>query len=247
MKNKRRKSLIMVLSAIVLVMTMGAAPTYAKTVKAGVPFTIKETSDVYVVGQYECWVCSSIFDEPNVAWDPEWNEFVYSCPYCGAEDCYGRADYAGQTVGTFLERVYLYRENPKKDPDAPFLRELSCDYNTYNFCGNIKIKKPGKYYLEYDYETYDPYNEDDSWKEYRTLHVLGQVVFNPNRGSVAPAKSSKWIKQKTKVGKLPKATRKGYKFKGWYTKKKGGKKINKKTIVKFTKAKRTYYAHWKKK
>lgn len=47
-----------------------------------------------------------------------------------------------------------------------------------------------------------------------------------------------------KVGykSLPKATRKGYKFKGWYTKKSGGTKVTINTKVK--KWSVTFYAHW---
>lgn len=77
-----------------------------------------------------------------------------------------------------------------------------------------------------------------------TINVLGQVKFNANKGKVKT--SYKWISQNAKVGKLPKPTRKGYKFKGWYTKKSGGKKITKTTKVKFTNSYKTYYAHWSK-
>jgi uncharacterized repeat protein (TIGR02543 family) len=45
--------------------------------------------------------------------------------------------------------------------------------------------------------------------------------------------------------KLPKPKRKGYKFSGWYTKKKGGAKI--KSSTKMPANNVTYYAHWKKK
>lgn len=46
-----------------------------------------------------------------------------------------------------------------------------------------------------------------------------------------------------KYGTLAKVERAGYKFKGWYTKKHGGKKITKKSKVK-AKKKQTLYAHW---
>lgn len=46
--------------------------------------------------------------------------------------------------------------------------------------------------------------------------------------------------------KLPKTpVRSGYVFKGWYTKKEGGTKIKKNTVVPLTK--KTYYAQWSKK
>ena len=43
------------------------------------------------------------------------------------------------------------------------------------------------------------------------------------------------------MGALPKATKKGYKLKGWYTKKSGGSKVKTSTKVKKSV---TYYAHW---
>ena len=46
-------------------------------------------------------------------------------------------------------------------------------------------------------------------------------------------------------GKLPKTSREGYEFKGWYTKKSGGKRITAKSV--FTgKSDQVLYAHWKK-
>jgi uncharacterized repeat protein (TIGR02543 family) len=47
-----------------------------------------------------------------------------------------------------------------------------------------------------------------------------------------------------KIGALPKLTRKGYTFKGWWTKKRGGEKVTKNTRL--TKDK-VIYAHWTKK
>ena len=69
-----------------------------------------------------------------------------------------------------------------------------------------------------------------------------KVTFNVNGGKSLPkAKRSKSIVVGKKVGTLPKATRKGYTFKGWYTKKSGGKKISKNTQIK---KKTTCYARW---
>jgi uncharacterized repeat protein (TIGR02543 family) len=47
------------------------------------------------------------------------------------------------------------------------------------------------------------------------------------------------------AGKLPKPKRTGYIFKGWYTKKTGGKKVSASTLYRITKN-LTLYAHWKK-
>jgi uncharacterized repeat protein (TIGR02543 family) len=67
------------------------------------------------------------------------------------------------------------------------------------------------------------------------------VKWNANKGKVK--KTSTSIAKGSKVGKLQKPTRSGYKFLGWYTKKSGGTKISKSTMIKGSK---TYYAHWKK-
>ena len=65
-----------------------------------------------------------------------------------------------------------------------------------------------------------------------------KVTFNANGGSGGKTRS---VAKGKAVGTLPKATRKGYKFKGWYTKKSGGTKI--KATTKATKNV-TYYAQW---
>lgn len=65
--------------------------------------------------------------------------------------------------------------------------------------------------------------------------------FNPNGGKVSK-KSASFITGK-KYGTLPKPTRKGYTFKGWYTARKGGTLVNTKSTVKKS---LTLYARWKK-
>jgi uncharacterized repeat protein (TIGR02543 family) len=72
-----------------------------------------------------------------------------------------------------------------------------------------------------------------------------KVTFNTNGGKAIAAKT-KIVTKGKKIGKLPKATRKGYNFKGWYTKKNGGKRITANTVVKFTKN-TSLYAHWARK
>ncbi|MDR3225887.1 MAG: InlB B-repeat-containing protein [Clostridiales Family XIII bacterium] len=71
------------------------------------------------------------------------------------------------------------------------------------------------------------------------------VVFIVNKGNSLPAsKISKRVSYNKKFGKLPKATRKGHTFLGWYTKKSGGKKITAKTKVTLKKN-LSLYAHWR--
>ncbi|MDR0883024.1 MAG: InlB B-repeat-containing protein [Oscillospiraceae bacterium] len=64
------------------------------------------------------------------------------------------------------------------------------------------------------------------------------VAFNANGGTAVASKS---IAYNSAIGALPSPTRTGYTFKGWYTAKTGGTKINKDTKV--TKN-ITYYAQW---
>jgi uncharacterized repeat protein (TIGR02543 family) len=72
-----------------------------------------------------------------------------------------------------------------------------------------------------------------------------KATFNANKGKVSGKKKLvRSVKYKSKLGKLPSPKRKGYKFKGWYTKKSGGKKI--KASTKMPAGNVTYYARWKK-
>ncbi len=102
------------------------------------------------------------------------------------------------------------------------------------------IEKEG-YDLQWD-EDFDEVTEDLTvsavWvaKEYT-------VSFNANGGKTS--KSSIKVTYGQKYGKLPTATRDGYKFTGWFTKKKNGKKVTASTVLK-TASKQTLYAGWKK-
>ena len=70
-----------------------------------------------------------------------------------------------------------------------------------------------------------------------------KVTFKANGGKFKSNKKThiKKIKKNKSISKLPKPTKKGHKLKGWYTKKKGGKKVTKKT--KFKKNTKLY-AKW---
>jgi len=86
--------------------------------------------------------------------------------------------------------------------------------------------------------------------KYRT-HSIGTspvkvailISFMSNGGKVSLKNKAVFIGNK--FGKLPKPTRKGYIFKGWYTAKKKGTKITSVKIVKLKKNTKLY-AHWKK-
>jgi uncharacterized repeat protein (TIGR02543 family) len=72
-----------------------------------------------------------------------------------------------------------------------------------------------------------------------------KVTFDANGGKVSgKPKLVKSFKNGAKLGNLNTATRKNYKFGGWYTKKSGGDRIGAgKRVTKSV----TYYAHWQKK
>ena len=71
-----------------------------------------------------------------------------------------------------------------------------------------------------------------------------KVTWNANGGKIGTKKIKvTTVKKNSKVGKLITPKRTGYTFKGWYSKKTGGKKIPKNTKVS---KKVTYYAKWTK-
>ena len=68
-----------------------------------------------------------------------------------------------------------------------------------------------------------------------------KVTLNPNKGSVSPKKIS--VKKSGTYGVLPEPVREGFRFKGWFTKPKGGDEISEDTAYKELKA-TVLYAHW---
>ncbi len=109
----------------------------------------------------------------------------------------------------------------------------------YNFLGWYTKKSGGsQYYKGMKYKRTGDRTLYARWTKKKV------VRFNANKGIVK--KYAKTIKRGRKYGTLPKPTRSGYSFKGWFTKKKGGKKITKNSTV--TKSSSfTVYARWKKK
>lgn len=81
--------------------------------------------------------------------------------------------------------------------------------------------------------------------KYFTISSPGSITvkFNANGGKLS--KKLKNVSRGKKYGILPEATKKGYKFSGWYTAKKDGKKITANSYVETAKT-QTLYAQWKK-
>lgn len=72
------------------------------------------------------------------------------------------------------------------------------------------------------------------------------VKLNANKGKCS--KKSMTVTYGGKMKGIPKPTRKGYTFQGWYTKKSGGTKVSASTkTIKFITESKTLYAHWSKK
>jgi uncharacterized repeat protein (TIGR02543 family) len=77
-----------------------------------------------------------------------------------------------------------------------------------------------------------------------------KLYYNANGGKTALKQISvtryKDVTKGKAVGKLAKASRKGYVFKGWYTEKKGGERVTSKTKYDRTRS-LVVYAHWEEK
>ena len=71
------------------------------------------------------------------------------------------------------------------------------------------------------------------------------VTFDANGGNpLSESESTKEVTYDSTYGDLPKPTRTGYKFEGWFTEKEGGDKIEPITEVNITES-QTLHAHWK--
>ncbi len=110
----------------------------------------------------------------------------------------------------------------------------------------IKFTDPGKKTVEVTW-LYQKY-KDGKWqttskpKTSKSIDIKGTLKFNANGGSVKT--KSLYLTQNAKVGTLPKPTRLGYVFKGWYTAKSGGSKVTSTTKIKFSGGSKTLYARW---
>ena len=78
-------------------------------------------------------------------------------------------------------------------------------------------------------------------KKYKKVKTY-TLTFNANGGNVTT--KTKKLAYKKSYGTLPKPTRSGYTFDGWYTKKSGGKKVS--ATTKMAAKNTVVYAQWKK-
>ena len=223
-----------------ILMVLFSMPVSARTI-AGVPKHLRIESSISTQGGYVCLMCNSRATEYKSEWSDVAQDFITICPHCGARgSIYNDGAYGLKGMG--LEQLLIY---DARDLNS-FIDCLSWDYNTYIFDHYYSFYVPGRYILEYVWTTYDPINGTSCDKATETITVYGTVVFDPRGGILQKTQAKKYLTQSARVGKLPKPTRKNYKFVGWYTKRKSGKKISKKTKAKFESPTITYYARWKK-
>ena len=121
----------------------------------------------------------------------------------------------------------------------PGVVRVTCKTNAYKYSSSIH----GNPYPSSPSQSLDVIA--DSSTTYYEIEVKSPIrytlKFNGNGGSVS---KSRIVESKgSDIGTLPTAKRSGYLFSGWYTAKKGGKKITSATLCT---GPRTYYARWKK-
>ena len=129
-----------------------------------------------------------------------------------------------------------------------FANEMREDMGWKNTCMDVSIPAAGQYQIRVTSKVKNTagiclhiVSVDNKTTTSTTKVKKVTAKFNSNGGKVSK-KSASFIIGK-KYGTLPKATRKGYTFKGWYTAKKGGTLVNAKSTVKKSVI---LYARWKK-
>lgn len=221
-----KKKLIALLSIIILSLSCfsnvkadSIKASYSKC-KVVAPSSVKvgKTFTVYFIG-----------DRTNVTTFNDWDErivpqYLYLCKNNIPID-----KYYDVYIGNIKSKSFNFKTPGVYEIGISFWREVYYD-GSFGFPG-----------LENEY---GEHTRVDQEMKTATVSVLGNKVkakFNANKGKVS--KKSKTVQGGKKYGKLPTPKRKGYKFKGWYTKKSGGRKVTKNTSVSATK-KHTLYAHW---
>ena len=136
-----------------------------------------------------------------------------------------------QVFGTDLEADDEYGEDEEDEEGAQSEKKLE---NALTITG-YKNSDAYNYYQENKQE------EFLGWK--RLLHAYN-ITFNANGGKISSKTTNKVVvKEGECLAQLPKPTRSGYAFQGWYDDKTGGNKIDLKTTFEWD---TTLYAHWKK-
>lgn len=135
----------------------------------------------------------------------------------------------------------------------------SFGYNLFGGCNdvigdkllNVKCAKDSPVH-KYVLEDYFIINGKKEWNSSYTIFSTDKsnniytLTFNPNLGKLpSNTSSTKKVTTGKLVGTLPNPTRSGYIFKGWYTSKTGGSKVNSSSRYYYM-SNKTLYARWEK-
>ena len=118
---------------------------------------------------------------------------------------------------------------------------------TDDFLDGIRIIEHGG--LAYEFDEQNQYNHlvrPNDWEMQQFyVYYRRRIILTLDANGGSCPKTEIAVMKSLRHGKLPLAERKGYLFDGWYTKKKGGKKVTADTIVQRT-GNGVLYARWEK-
>ena len=220
-----------------------------------------KNANKFVLGIYKDNVFLPIIDNGNNDWYT--TSFSESGSYSIHAACYndyGLADspeLAFTVYDTAPTQVTLNADKTKVKAGDKITFNASSDYGLDYFIGidkgSTRVTTSEMEDREYSFTTneageYSAYVTAsnyigylDSSKITFTVYTNETLTFDANGGTTPTAKKS--ILYNTAYGSLPKPTRTGYTFAGWYTAKEGGTQIKENSIVSVTTA-QTLYAHW---
>lgn len=230
------------------------AVTVPVKMKYGNSYTISATGDRYelVYKNYLDYLKYSAGNISENEWDNSYDNDIHDY-FTTGESFYVPSKMTIKTEGHHPKVIRFMHDRT----------DLSVYYNTYKYT-LPKNFKAGKYTVTtefikcsvdiiiHDHSKQDvrfPVDSSGTYETSKTFFVASKVKlnFNSKKGKLAKSKRTLYLDPTKKFGKLPKPkAKKGYKFVGWYSKKKGGQKIKASTKVP-TKNTQTLYARYKKK
>ncbi|MBQ6942953.1 MAG: InlB B-repeat-containing protein [Ruminococcus sp.] len=142
---------------------------------------------------------------------------------------------AGNTITFTANSDYATEYWMGLDKDSTRIETVYMENGTYS----IKLNVIG------EYTAYVTASSRLGWLDSKRISFIvytnETLTFDANGGTTPTATKS--ILYNTSYGSLPKPTRTGYTFAGWYTAKEGGTQIKENSIVSVT-TDQTFYAHW---
>ena len=149
----------------------------------------------------------------------------------------------------------VYASDGQTEATLPSCIKYTIKYTDKNTAPAINdLLSPGdkqtyKVRIEYDYDSEEQINENTTYIIEDAIHYeqaqnseIYSLTFEPNGGVVE--KTTRFINQGSPIGYLPRVTKEGFAFDGWYTGITDGDRVTEETIPT---GNTTYYAHWSKK